>query len=141
MALTERQARLAWGAHLATLREQAGISRLELARRVGVPAYGGNRVEQYERGQCWPRLIVAVRLAEALEVSLDELYRPVVARCFDFPVTHQRSAYKRPKGPRHAARDGEIRRAVTESGATLQEVGQRYGISRQRVQQILKRED
>jgi transcriptional regulator with XRE-family HTH domain len=49
---------------------ELGLSRAALAERVGVHA---RQVRRYERGEQQPVLGVAVKLAEALEVSLDEL--------------------------------------------------------------------
>jgi transcriptional regulator with XRE-family HTH domain len=53
------------------LRTEAGLSQAELAERVG--GSDARQISRYEHGRITPSLDVAVRLAEALDVSLDYL--------------------------------------------------------------------
>jgi transcriptional regulator with XRE-family HTH domain len=52
------------------LREAAGLSQAQLARKCGVPV---GSYQQWEQGRRTPLLDAAVRIAEALDVSLDDL--------------------------------------------------------------------
>lgn len=53
------------------LRAEAGLSQAELAERVG--GTDARQISRYEHGRVTPSLDVAVRIAEALDVSLDYL--------------------------------------------------------------------
>ncbi len=55
---------------LATTRKNLNISQEELAERIGTK---GPAIGRYERGRTQPSIEVAVRLADALDVSLDYL--------------------------------------------------------------------
>ena len=53
------------------LRTEAGLSQAELAERIG--STDARQISRYEHGRITPSLDAAVRLAEALDVSLDYL--------------------------------------------------------------------
>ena len=53
------------------LRTEAGLSQAELAERIG--GSDARQISRYEHGRITPSLDAAVRLAEALDVSLDYL--------------------------------------------------------------------
>jgi transcriptional regulator with XRE-family HTH domain len=55
---------------LATLLEQRGVTQLELAARVGVTRAAMSR---YVSGDREPRFVTLVRIAEALDVHVDDL--------------------------------------------------------------------
>lgn len=55
---------------LAELRKEKKLSQNELAQKAGVH---GNILGRYERGEAKPSIDIAMKLAEALEVSLDFL--------------------------------------------------------------------
>jgi transcriptional regulator with XRE-family HTH domain len=59
---------MSFGQHLRGLREGAGLSRAELARRAGVPA---GTLRNWEGDRGFPSLPVLVRLAEALGVPVE----------------------------------------------------------------------
>jgi len=61
---------MSFGGHLQTLREQAGLSRAELARRAGVLV---STLRNWENDRGFPGLPSFRRLAEALEVSVERL--------------------------------------------------------------------
>lgn len=56
---------------LRAYREQAGLSRREVARRVGV---NPEAVDAWESGKCWPTGYNLPKLAAALGISIEELY-------------------------------------------------------------------
>ena len=58
------------GARLKQLRQDRGLSQAELAKLSGVPK---GTLLQWEYGKRTPKLDAAVKLADALEVTLDEL--------------------------------------------------------------------
>ncbi len=58
------------GTRFKRLREAAGMSQSELAITSGVPL---RSYQQWEQGRRTPLLDAAARIAEALDVSLDEL--------------------------------------------------------------------
>jgi transcriptional regulator with XRE-family HTH domain len=59
---------MSFGEHLRGLREVAGLSRAELARRAGVPA---STLRGWEGDRGFPALPAALRLAAALEVPVE----------------------------------------------------------------------
>jgi transcriptional regulator with XRE-family HTH domain len=61
---------MSFGQHLRSLREGAGLSRAELARRAGVPV---STLRNWEGDRGMPGIPAAVRLAEALGVPVDRL--------------------------------------------------------------------
>jgi transcriptional regulator with XRE-family HTH domain len=58
------------GQKLSELRRRAGLTQEGLARAAGV---GTDAVRKWERGKRTPSFEMATKLAEALDVSLDEL--------------------------------------------------------------------
>ncbi|MEA2462814.1 MAG: hypothetical protein QOJ98_561 [Acidobacteriota bacterium] len=60
----------AFGARLTLFRERLSLSTTQLAKMIGVDYM---QVSRYEKGQSLPSLGTAVRLAQALQISLDEL--------------------------------------------------------------------
>lgn len=58
------------GVRFKRLREAAGLSQSQLARAAGVPV---TSLQQWEQGRRTPLLDAAARVAEALDVSLDDL--------------------------------------------------------------------
>jgi transcriptional regulator with XRE-family HTH domain len=58
------------GARLKRLREAAGLSQPELSRRAGIPL---GTLRGWEYGRRTPLLDAAARLADALNITLDEL--------------------------------------------------------------------
>ena len=54
---------------LKEFREKKGLSQTELAKRVGLKQ---TIISQYENGSRRPNLSIAKRLADALEISLDD---------------------------------------------------------------------
>ena len=61
---------MAFAAHLKSCRTGKNVSQEQLASAVGVHA---NHISRYETGKATPSIEVAAKMAEALEVSLDEL--------------------------------------------------------------------
>jgi transcriptional regulator with XRE-family HTH domain len=61
---------MTFGHHLRTLREGAGLSRAELARKAGVPA---GTLRGWEGGRGFPDLPTLLRLAQALAVPVERL--------------------------------------------------------------------
>jgi transcriptional regulator with XRE-family HTH domain len=59
---------MSFGEHLRRLREGAGLSRAELARRAGVPA---GTLRNWEADRGFPAMPAALRLAEALGVPVE----------------------------------------------------------------------
>jgi transcriptional regulator with XRE-family HTH domain len=60
------------GAHLAQLRETAGITQKQLAEKLGVPL---SNITFWERSEKPPRAEMLPKMAEALNVSVDTLLR------------------------------------------------------------------
>ena len=58
------------GAHINSLRKAKKLSQGELGKKVGT---SGDIIGRYERGEVTPSIDVAVKIADALEVSLDFL--------------------------------------------------------------------
>jgi transcriptional regulator with XRE-family HTH domain len=73
---------MSFGEHLRALREGAGLSRAELARKAGVPA-GTLRNWEGDRGM--PGLPACLRLAEALGVAVERLAQGVEDPAEDEP--------------------------------------------------------
>jgi putative transcriptional regulator len=65
---------MSFGGHLRTLRDQAGLSRAELARRAGVRV---STLRGWENDQGFPDVAAGVRLAEALGVPVERLAESV----------------------------------------------------------------
>jgi HTH-type transcriptional regulator, cell division transcriptional repressor len=61
---------MSFGDHLRALREAAGLSRAELARKAGVPI---STLRNWEASRGFPGLPACLRLAEALGVSVERL--------------------------------------------------------------------
>jgi transcriptional regulator with XRE-family HTH domain len=61
---------MSFGGHLRSLREGAGLSRAELARRAGVPA---STLRGWENDRGFPGVAAGLRLAEALGVPAERL--------------------------------------------------------------------
>jgi HTH-type transcriptional regulator, cell division transcriptional repressor len=59
---------MSFGLHLRGLREAAGLSRAELARKAGVPI---STLRNWEGDRGFPGLPAALRLAEALGVPVE----------------------------------------------------------------------
>jgi transcriptional regulator with XRE-family HTH domain len=58
------------GERFKRLREAAGMSQSQLARAAGMPV---RTLQQWEQGRRTPLFDAAVRVADALQVSLDDL--------------------------------------------------------------------
>jgi len=58
------------GERLQTLRRERGLTQVELARAAGVPV---GSLRSWEQGTRTPLLDAALRIAKALDVTLDEL--------------------------------------------------------------------
>lgn len=56
---------------LRTVRTAAGLTQTELARRIGV---NQSSIADWERGKCYPKTGSAIKLARALQCSLDEIF-------------------------------------------------------------------
>jgi Predicted transcriptional regulators len=56
---------------IAELRERAGLSRVELAQRVGV---NPQTIGYLERGEYNPSLVLAFRLADQFELPIEEIF-------------------------------------------------------------------
>jgi transcriptional regulator with XRE-family HTH domain len=59
---------MAFGRHLRALREQAGLSRSELARQASIPV---STLRNWETGQGFPPLAALVKLARVLGVPVE----------------------------------------------------------------------
>ncbi len=56
---------------LKDLRDYYGISQRELARRIGV---GKTTISEIERGDRLPNVLTAIRIARALETTVEEIW-------------------------------------------------------------------
>lgn len=56
---------------LKDLRDYHGISQSELARRIGV---GKTTISEIERGDRLPNVLTAIRIARALETTVEEIW-------------------------------------------------------------------
>lgn len=72
---TEQPDRYQFGLRLYELREERGITQAELSAKVGLSHAA---VGHWESGRFIPSLVAAKRLADALEISLDELTKGIV---------------------------------------------------------------
>ena len=61
---------MSFSGHLRTLRQEASLSRAELARRAGVPV---STLRNWENGRGFPSMAALLRLAEALGVPAERL--------------------------------------------------------------------
>lgn len=61
---------MSFGQHLRTLRDEAGLTRADLARRAAVPA---GTLRGWEAGRGFPDMAACLRLAEALGVTAGRL--------------------------------------------------------------------
>jgi len=68
--------------NLRYIRQQRGLTQQELAKLCGVPR---STVGQMETGSCNPTLSVLARLAQALQISIEEILSTPRARCAIFP--------------------------------------------------------
>jgi transcriptional regulator with XRE-family HTH domain len=89
---------MSFGQHLRRLREGAGLSRAELARRAGVPA---STLRGWETDRGFPALPAALRLAEALGVPVERFAEGVEDPAEEEPEAppeshHQRGNEKAP---------------------------------------------
>jgi transcriptional regulator with XRE-family HTH domain len=83
---------MSFGQHLRSLREGAGLSRAELARRAGVPA---STLRNWEGDRGMPGIPAALRLAEALGVPVEWLAEGV-----DDDAEEELDAPEKPRRPR-----------------------------------------
>jgi transcriptional regulator with XRE-family HTH domain len=95
-----------FGARLLELRQRAGLSREALAAASGSSFSG---VAMMERGERWPSLELAGRLARALGCLVDDLLQPPGA-----PVTAAREPLRPPTPPKPR---GRPRKAAAEQQA------------------------
>jgi transcriptional regulator with XRE-family HTH domain len=68
--------------NLRYIRQQRGLTQQELAKLCGVPR---STVGQMETGSCNPTLSVLARLAQALQISIEEILSTPRARCAVYP--------------------------------------------------------
>jgi putative transcriptional regulator len=61
---------MSFGEHLRALRDEAGLSRAELARRAGVPA---STLRNWENDRGFPSVAAGLRLAGALGVAVERI--------------------------------------------------------------------
>jgi HTH-type transcriptional regulator, cell division transcriptional repressor len=80
---------MSFGQHLRRLREGAGLSRAELARRAGVPV---STLRGWESDRGFPGLPAALRLAEALGVPVERFAEGV-----EDPEEEEPAARERPR--------------------------------------------
>ena len=84
---------MSFGSHLRALREQAGLSRAEAARRAGVPV---STLRNWEGDRGFPGLPALVRLARALRVPVERFAEGVEDPGGDEPAAPP----ERPRGRR-----------------------------------------
>jgi transcriptional regulator with XRE-family HTH domain len=77
-----RLALVSFGTHLRALREGAGLSRAELARRAGVPV---STLRHWEADRGFPGLPALLRLADALGVPVERFAEGVEDPAEDEP--------------------------------------------------------
>jgi transcriptional regulator with XRE-family HTH domain len=83
---------MSFGQHLRRLREAAGLSRAELARRAGVPA---STLRGWEGDRGFPGASAALRLTGALGVPVERFAEGVQDLAEDEPAAPQRSPRRR----------------------------------------------
>jgi transcriptional regulator with XRE-family HTH domain len=88
---------MSFGGHIRKLREGAGLSRAELARKAAVPA---STLRNWEGGRGFPGLPVLLRLAAALGVTVERIAEGVDDLAEDEPADSGRD---------RAGRDGQPR--------------------------------
>jgi transcriptional regulator with XRE-family HTH domain len=83
---------MSFGQYLRRLREAAGLSRAELARRAGVPA---STLRGWEGDRGFPTLPAALRLAEALGVPVERFAEGVEDPAEDEPAPEEKPRRRR----------------------------------------------
>jgi len=86
---------MSFGQHLRGLREGAGLSRAELARKAAVPA---GTLRNWEGDRGFPGLPVLLRLAAALGVTVEQIAEGVEDKAGAEPPPPKKPA-RRPKRP------------------------------------------
>jgi transcriptional regulator with XRE-family HTH domain len=86
---------MGFGTHLRTLREGAGLTRAELARRAGVPV---STLCGWEGDRGFPGLPAALRLAEALGVPVERFAEGLQDPAEDDPGPAPEKSRRRRKG-------------------------------------------
>jgi transcriptional regulator with XRE-family HTH domain len=86
---------MSFGGHLRTLRQEAGVSRAELARRAGAPV---SMLRHRENGRGFPGVPAFLRPAEALGVPAERLAEGVDDPAADEPELVQKQPHGTPKG-------------------------------------------
>jgi transcriptional regulator with XRE-family HTH domain len=95
---------MSFGGHMRNLREEAGLSRAELARRGGVPV---STLRDWENDRGFPPLPALLRLAEALEVPIERFAEGV-----EDPVEDEPGPTKeKPSGRRRVRRAEDTRKS------------------------------
>ena len=59
--------------NIANIRKQKGLTQIQLAEMVGVNRF---HISNIERGKSSPSLKLLIKIADALDVSLDDLFLP-----------------------------------------------------------------
>jgi transcriptional regulator with XRE-family HTH domain len=77
---------MSFGGHLRALREEAGLSRPELARRASVPV---STLRNWEADQGFPNMLALLRLAKALGVRVERLAEGVEDLAEDEPEAEE----------------------------------------------------
>jgi transcriptional regulator with XRE-family HTH domain len=83
---------MSFGKHLRRLREGAGLSRAEVARRAGVPV---STLRGWEADRGFPALPAALRLAGALGVAVERLAERVEHPAEDEPAAPEKPHWRR----------------------------------------------
>jgi transcriptional regulator with XRE-family HTH domain len=86
---------MSFGQHLRGLREGAGLSRAELARKAGVPV---STLRNWEGDRGFPGLAASLRLAEALGVPVERFAEGVEDPGEDEPAPPPEEPPRRSKG-------------------------------------------
>jgi transcriptional regulator with XRE-family HTH domain len=61
---------MTFGERLTTVRKRKGLNQADIGKKIGI---NGDAYGRYERGEVRPTIEMAVKIADALEVSLDYL--------------------------------------------------------------------
>jgi transcriptional regulator with XRE-family HTH domain len=77
---------MSFGGHMRALREEAGLSRPELARRAGVPV---STLRNWEADRGFPNMPALLRLAKALGVRVERLAEGVEDPAEDEPEAEE----------------------------------------------------